>query len=75
MLELVLDTLLPAADGKDVEVVVEGVLVPVDSEDVLVVPVRVLVVVEEESYCKETDLFRNVATYLQTFNVDITRIF
>lgn len=57
MLELVLDTLLPAADGKDVEVVVEGVLVPVDSEDVLVVPVRVLVVVEEESYCKETQIY------------------
>lgn len=57
MLELVLDTLLPAADGKDVEVVVEGVLVPVDSEDVLVVPVRVLVVVEEESYCKETKIY------------------
>lgn len=57
MLELVLDTLLPAADGKDVEVVVEGVLVPVVSEDVLVVPVRVLVVVEEESYCKETQIY------------------
>lgn len=71
MLELVLDTLLPAADGKDVEVVVEGVLVPVDSEDVLVVPVRVLVVVEEESYCKETQIYLD----LQTFNVDITRIF
>lgn len=56
MLELVLDTPLPAAVGMDVEVVVEGVLVPVDSDDVLVVPVRVLVVVEEESYCKETEI-------------------
>lgn len=56
MLELVLDTPLPAADGRDVEVVVEGVLVPVDSDDVLVVPARVLVVVEEESYCKETEI-------------------
>lgn len=71
-----MDTLLPAADGKDVEVVVEGVLVPVDSEDVLVVPVRVLVVVEEESYCKETQIYLEMLqTYLQTFNVDITRIF
>lgn len=48
MMELVLDTLLPA-----VEVVIEGALVDV----VLVVPVKLAVVVEEESYCKNINIF------------------
>lgn len=59
-----MDTPLPAADGRDVEVVVEGVLVPVDSDDVLVVPARVLVVVEEESYCKETEISLEMLQYI-----------
>jgi hypothetical protein len=54
-MELVLDTLLPAVEGKDDDVVIEGALV----DAVLVVPVRLAVVVEEEeeSYCKNKGSF------------------